>query len=120
MCAQRHLKPSNLRPRRRRARRRCHDQAEEHKQERAATHVQVASTVVSQPLARSKKPDFEGNLSVVPATGGASKRLDCLDSLLEDAYLARVDWKDNRHLFVQILSRDQKNLTSKATCPLRA
>jgi hypothetical protein len=48
--AQRNLKPSNLRPRRRRARRRCHDQAEEHKQERAATHVQVASTVVSQPL----------------------------------------------------------------------
>lgn len=56
------------------------------------------------------KANAKVRLRVVPSAGGESRSLDCLDPLLEDAYLARVEWRDDKHLFVQILSRDQKNL----------
>ena len=58
------------------------------------------------------KANAKVRLYVVPAAGGASKRLDCLNPLLEDAYLARVEWEDNRHLFVQILSCIKKTSSS--------
>jgi dipeptidyl-peptidase-4 len=67
------------------------------------------STVYRQRYPEPGDPNPEVRVGIVPATGGATRWLNVPLSEGND-YIPRFGWIDNNHIWIEVLSRDQRNV----------